>query len=98
MAKINIVIDATQEDFSTFADELGYMAEVTDLVDNVLTVTPNPQNKQQFLEAYFKRVVVEELYRRKAAVIDQQTIDTRAAEKEALKSVITSVVGVTSQL
>ncbi len=98
MAKINIEITATVEDFSTFADELGYMAQITTLVDNVPTTVNNPQSKADFLQEYMKGIVVNELYRRKASVIDQQTLDTRAAEKATLKSAITSAVAVTSQV
>ena len=98
MSSITITINASQQDFSTFADELGYMAEVNTLVNGENVASPNPQTKEQFLVAYFKNITVGELYRRKAAVLDQATADAKTAEKAALKSAIESVVSVTAVL
>jgi hypothetical protein len=108
MSTINITITANPEDFSTFADELGYQTmvrksneEIALLVEPISiedTLTPNTQTKQQFLEDYFKGVVVKELYKQKALVIDGSINATKEAEKVALKSTLTNVVGVTSQV
>lgn len=106
MSTITIKINAPVQDFITFADELGYPTEVSKTPEELALLTepialedrvkPNPQNKQQFLEEYFKNVVVNELYRRKAGVIDAQVNTAKEAEKVALKGVLSGVVGVTS--
>ena len=96
MAKINISIDATVQDFSTFADELGYMSEVSTLVEGVPTSIPNPQNKQGFLEERIGEIVIDALYRRKAQALDQVTVDTKVAEKAAIRAAIRNAVTVTS--
>jgi hypothetical protein len=93
MSTITITITAPAQDFSTFADELGYMTQ-TPLPDG--SYIANTQTKQQFLEAYFKNVTIGELYRRKATTIDQQVRDSRDAEKAAIKAAISGAVGVTS--
>ena len=108
MSTINITITALASDFSTFADELGYLTkvykskvEIEALPEPVSIqdmLQPNPQTKQQFLEEYLKNVVVSELYRQKARVIDNQVNATKEAEKVSLKAGITSAVGVTSQI
>lgn len=106
MSKINITITAPLADFATFADELGYQTQVTKSPEEIALlvepiaiqdrIKPNPQTKQAFLEEYFKNVVVSELYRKKAGVIDAQVNSAKEAEKASLKTVLTSVVGVTS--
>ncbi len=106
MSTINITLTADVADFVQFADELGYQTEVLKspeelalLVEPIAIqdrIKPNPQNKQQFLEEYFKGVVVNELYRKKAGVIDAQVNSAKEAEKASLKSVLAGVVGVTS--
>lgn len=106
MSTINITITADVADFIQFADELGYQTEVLKspeelalLVEPIAIqdrIKPNPQNKQAFLEEYFKNVVVNELYRKKAGVIDAQVNSAKEAEKASLKSVLAGVVGVTS--
>ncbi len=106
MSTINITINASLEDFSIFADELGYQTEVLKspeelalLVEPIAIqdrIKPNPQSKQDFLNEYFKNVVVNELYRKKAGVIDAQINDAKVAEKASLKTVLSNVVGVTS--
>ena len=106
MSKITIEITADVTEFSTFADELGYLTEVFKTPGEIALLVepisiqdrlkPNPQTKQQFLEEYFKTVVVQELYRKKAGVIDAQVNSLKEAEKASLKTVLTSVVGVTS--
>lgn len=106
MSTITITINAPVQDFITFADELGYQTEVSKSPEELAIleepiaiqdrIKPNPQNKQQFLEEYFKNVVVNELYRRKAGVIDAQVNTAKEAEKVALRGVLVGVVGVTS--
>jgi hypothetical protein len=106
MSTINITITADVADFIQFADELGYQTEVSKTPEELALLTepiaiqdrikPNPQTKQAFLEEYFKNVVVTELYRKKAGVIDAQVNATKEAEKVALKGVLSGVVGVTS--
>ena len=106
MSTINITITAQPADFVQFADELGYQTHVSKAPEELALLTepiaiqdrikPNPQTKQEFLEEYFKNVVVTELYRRKAGVIDAQVNATKEAEKASLKTVLTSVVGVSS--
>lgn len=108
MSTINITITAQPTDFELFATELGYQEQVLKSPEELaLLIEPisiqdriktNPQTKQQFLEAYFKDVVVRELYRKKAGVIDAQVNSTKEAEKASLKTVLTSVVGVSSQV
>jgi hypothetical protein len=106
MSTITININADVNDFSIFADELGYLTEVSKSPEEIALlvepiaiqdrIKPNPQTKQQFLEEYFKKVVVAELYRRKAGVIDAQVNSVKEAEKVALKGVLEGVVGVSS--
>lgn len=106
MSTINITITADVADFIQFADELGYQTEVSKTPEELALLTepiaiqdrikPNPQTKQQFLEEYFKNVVVTELYRKKAGVIDAQVNSVKEAEKASLKSVLAGVVGVSS--
>lgn len=108
MSEINIKITATPQDFSVFADELGYQdmvsktpEEIALLVEPIALedrIKPNPQTKQQFLESYFKTVTVGELFRRKAQVIDVQVNDAKNTEKANLKAAIEAAVGVTSQV
>jgi hypothetical protein len=108
MAKINIEINATLQEFSTFADELGYQTEVGKTEEELALleepiaiqdrIKPNPQTKQQFLEEYFKRITVAELFRRKALVVDNQVNQAKETEKAVLKTAIESAVGVTSQV
>lgn len=108
MSEINIKITASIQDFSTFADELGYLTEVEKTPEELALLTepialedrikPNPQSKQQFLEEYFKRITVGELFRRKAQVIDVQVNEAKNTEKANLKTAIEAAVGVTSQV
>jgi len=108
MSEINIKITAQPADFDTFADELGYLTEVLKTPEELaLLVEPisiqdrlkaNPQTRMQYVEEYLKNVTIQELYRKKAGVIDSQVNATKEAEKAALKVGITSAVGVTSQV
>lgn len=106
MSQINIKITADVTEFSKFADELGYQTmvlkspeELALLVEPIAIedrLKPNPENKVQFLESYFKNVVASELYKQKARVIDAQVNTAKETEKEALKNILLGVVGVTS--
>ena len=108
MSTINITITALESDFLQFADELGYQAEVIKSPEELALLVepisiqdrrkPNPQTKQQFLEEYLKGALVDELYRRKAGIIDAQVNATKEAEKASLKVGIASVVSVSSQI
>ena len=108
MAEINIKITASLQDFSTFADELGYQTLVPKTEDELALLPepiaiedrlkPNPQGKQEFLEDYFAKVTINELFRRKATAIDIQVNDAKNAEKESIKQAITSAVSVTSRV
>jgi hypothetical protein len=102
MSQINIKITADVTEFSKFADELGYQTmvlkspeELALLVEPIAIedrLKPNPENKVQFLESYFKNVIAEELYRQKARIIDGQVNATKEAEKATLKGTLLSVV------
>lgn len=106
MSEINIKITAQESDFNTFADELGYQDLVVKTNEEIALlpqpvaledrVKPNPQTKVQFLEDYLKTLMVTELYKKKATVIDNQINAVKEAEKVALKAGIASAVGVTS--
>lgn len=108
MSTINITITADVTEFSIFADELGYQTMVLKseeelaLLEEPISIQdrlkPNPQTKVDFLESYFKEVVVSELYRQKARAIDGQINATKEAEKVTLKGTLASAVGVTSQV
>lgn len=106
MSTINITITAPVQDFSVFADELGYQTMVTKSPEELVllpqpvsiqdSLKPNPQTKVQFLETYFKNVVVGELYKRKASIIDGQVDSVKEAEKVTLRGALAGAVGVTS--
>lgn len=92
MATINIAITATTAQFSTFADELGYMSEITDVDD---TVVPNPQPKTDFLIEFMKKSTVDRLSKVRLAAIDQEIRDQRVSDKEAIKASVEGAVNVT---
>jgi len=106
MSQINITITAPQAEFSLFADELGYQTMVSKSPEELALLVepiaiqdrlkPNPENKVQFLESYFKNAVASELYRQKARVIDNEINTAKEGEKEALKNILLGVVSVTS--
>lgn len=106
MAQINIKVTATLADFSTFADELGYQAQILKSPEELAlipeprsiqdTLKPNPQSKTDFLLEYFKRITVNELARVKIANIQKQVDATKEAEKVALRTAIDSAVTVTA--
>jgi len=108
MSTINITITAQEADFTQFANELGYQDLVSKTPEEIALLVepisiqdrlkPNPQTRVAFLEAYLKGVVVEELYRQKARVIDSQVDSAKQAEKASLRLGIAGAVGVTSQI
>ena len=105
MATINISIEATLQDFSVFADELGYQdlvvktdEELALLVEPISIqdrLKPNPQSKTDFLLEYFKRITTTELARVKIANIQRQVDLAKEAEKEAMRVAISNAVTVT---
>lgn len=102
MAKINIEITATNPEFSTFADELGYPLEVFKTPEEMALIPepwttqdrlkPNPQSKTDFLLAYFKRITTTELAKVKIANIQRQVDQAKEAEKEAMRVAIGNAV------
>jgi hypothetical protein len=106
MAKINITINATLQEFSTFADELGYETQVIKspeelaLLEEPISIQdrlkPNPQSKTDFLLEYFKRITTNELAKVKIAQIQRQVDVTKEAEKEAMRVAIGNAVTVTT--
>jgi len=106
MAKINIAINATLQDFSVFADELGYQTEVIKSPEELALLKepisiqdrlkPNPQSKTDFLLEYFKRITTTELARVKIANIQRQVDEAKEAEKEAMRVAISNAVTVTT--
>ena len=106
MAKINIAITATLQEFSTFADELGYQTMVSKSPEELALLPepisiqdrlkPNPQSKTDFLLEYFKKITVGELARVKIANIQRQVDSTKEAEKEAMRVAISNAVNVTT--
>ena len=107
MSSITITITALPADFDTFANELGYQTEISKTPEELALLVepisiqdrlkPNPQTRMQHIEEYLKNITINELYRKKAGVIDTQVNATKEAEKAALRVGITSAVGVTSQ-
>lgn len=106
MAKINIQITATTQEFSTFADELGYQTHVLKSpVELALLPEPialedriklNPQSKTDFLLEYFKKITVDELAKVKIANIQRQINQAKETEKATLRTAIEGVVNVTA--
>lgn len=106
MATINIGITASLQDFSVFADELGYQTEVMKspeelaLLEEPISIQdrlkPNPQSKTDFLLEYFKRITVTELARVKINNIQRQVDTAKEAEKEAMRVAIGNAVIVTA--
>jgi hypothetical protein len=105
MTTVNIAITATEQDFSTFADELGYQDVVSKTPEELALLVepisiqdrlkPNPQSKTDFLLEYFKRITTTELARVKIANIQRQVDVAKEAEKEAMRVAISNVVTVT---
>lgn len=106
MATINVAITASTQDFSVFADELGYQTEVLKTPEELALLTepisiqdrlkPNPQSKTDFLREYFKTITVNELARVKIANIQRQVDQAKEAEKVAMRTAIEGAVSVTA--
>jgi hypothetical protein len=106
MATINVAITATVNDFSVFADELGYQslvqksqADIALLPQPVAiqdTLMPNPQDKTGFLLDYFKNITTTELSRVKIATIQNTVNVAKEAEKVAMRTAIGNAVTVTA--
>jgi hypothetical protein len=105
MATINISIEASLQDFSVFADELGYLTEVSKSPEELALleepialedrVKPNPQSKTDFLLEYFKRITTTELARVRIANIQREVDLAKEVEKEAMRVAIGNAVTVT---
>ena len=105
MAKINISIEASLQDLSVFADELGYQTQVMKSPEELALLVepisiqdrlkPNPQSKTNFLLEYFKRITTTELARVKIANIQRQVDEAKEVEKEAMRVAISKAVTVT---
>lgn len=92
MATINISITAPSNQLNKFADELGYFPKVLDEND---VVVDNPQNRQSFLQDYFKQLTVNELARVRIKAIENAVRDERETEKQALRTSLNSNVTAT---
>lgn len=90
MAKLTFEVDATVQEFSDFADRLGYMSEVvTGLGEGgVPILAPNPEGKDAFLLRVLKEQISNTFYTPFVRDIDTQVRDTREAEKEAMRETI----------
>jgi len=96
MAKLVFEVEATLQEFSDFADRLGYMSVVTTEFDeqgNPIT-EPNPETKQNFLLRVLKENIAGVFYSPYTSDIDKAVRDAREAEKEALRDDIRSRVTV----
>lgn len=105
MATIRIDITATVPEFSLFADELGYQAQVykpqaeIDLLPQPVAIQdmlmPNPKDKTAFLLEYFKNITTTELARVKIANIQKVVDQAKEADKVAMRVAISNAVSVT---
>jgi len=103
MAKIIIEINATEAEFSLFADELGYQAQVHKSPDELVVVKdepvsiqdrlkPNPQSKADFLLEYFKRITVDELAKVKIANIQKEVDTAKENQKKNMRTAVENAV------
>ena len=92
MATLQIAITANLTQLSTFADELGYQEKAMSADGNIVD---NPRDKKDFLQSYFKTMVVEELTKVKVRAIDNAIRDEREAEKQAFRDSVSSAITVT---
>ena len=97
MTTINIAVTATNTQFSTFANELGYMIEVVSGTnpDSSPKVIPNPQTKQEFLMEFMKNSTVKQLSKVRLEVIDQEVRYQREVDKATVTTGIEGAVNVT---
>jgi len=95
MAKLTFEVTATQAEFSNFADRLGYMSEISNMVDGEVVVTPNPETKQAFLLRIIKEDVASKFYAPFVSDIDQEVRTERDADKEAMRENVRARVAVT---
>jgi hypothetical protein len=95
MAKLTFEVTATVAEFSNFADRLGYMAEISNLVEGQVVVSPNPETKQDFLLRVLKEQIATTFYNPFVQDIDREVRDERDVEKETLKDNIRNRVAVT---
>jgi hypothetical protein len=97
MSTLNFTVTATVEEFSDFADRLGYMSVVTTGLDTAGQpfTEPNPEGKDAFLLRIMKEQIATTFYQPFVRDIETQVRDTREAEKEAMREIVRSRVGVT---
>jgi hypothetical protein len=90
MAKLVFEVEATLQEFSDFADRLGYMSVVTTGIDEdgQPITAPNPENKQDFLLRVLKEEIAKVFHQPFTSDIDRAVRDTREAEKEAIRESI----------
>jgi predicted metal-dependent RNase len=87
MAKLVFEVEATLQEFSDFADRLGYSSVVINGLDaegKPITI-PNPENKQDFLLRVLKEEIAKVFYNPFTSDIDKAVRDTREVEKESLR-------------
>ena len=96
MAKLVFEVEATLQEFSDFADRLGYMSVVTTGFDeqgNPIT-EPNPESKQDFLLRILKESIAGVFYKPYVFDIDKEVADAREADREAVRNDVRSRVTV----
>jgi hypothetical protein len=87
MVKLVFEVEATVQEFSDFADRLGYMSVViTGIGEGGQPINePNPETKQDFLLRVLKEELAKIFHQPLTSDIDKAVRDTREAEKEALR-------------
>jgi hypothetical protein len=95
MAKLTFQVTASLAEFSDFADRLGYMSEVSDIVDGQVVVSPNPETKQNFLLRVLKEQIATTFYTPFVQDIDYEVRTQRDADKEATRESVRNRVAVT---
>ncbi len=97
MAKLTFQVTATTQEFSNFADRLGYMATITtgfDTEGKPITA-PNPEKKQDYLLRVLKEQIATTFYNPFVQDIDREVREQREADKEAMRANIRNRVAVT---
>jgi hypothetical protein len=95
MAKLTFDVTATALEFDNFADRLGYMEEVSDLVLGEVIVSPNPETRNAFLLRTLKEQIATTFYNPFVADIEREVRDQRNADKEAMRATVRDRVAVT---
>ena len=79
MATLKIEITAPNQAFLNYANDLGYLSNLTTLVDGVPVVSPNPQTAAQYLVEKIKGIVSTAIASKTIQVIEE----TKRAEARA---------------